>query len=224
MGSSLKRTSLQHITLPAYVALAVWASVFGPQADGNRVRDPRDFSFAWVASGGEIVRQEGAGVVERAAAVGTQTVEPERSPRVATSSGGRSVQGEARPENRLSIPRIGLELQLGSYGDCNGLAPVPSMTAFRYRCAPASVVVIVGHSPGPLSGLKALRAGDVLLYWNGAGDKLGSEVAAIHYEPLTEASKYGQDGSFPHLVLVTCATPDGAKDLVVVGNRFGPIA
>ncbi len=146
------------------------------------------------------------------------------APNAANVSPGSTTRPPApRPparRNWLAIPRLGLDLSLGTYSDCSGLSPVPHVTAYHYLCTPGQVAVVVGHSPGPFSSLRNASPGDLLIYWDSAGRQWQSQVGQVRYLNVSEASKYDQDGSFPHVVLVTCAKPDGSQDLVVVGNRM----
>ncbi|GAC1575445.1 MAG: hypothetical protein NVS3B24_04090 [Candidatus Dormibacteria bacterium] len=78
------------------------------------------------------------------------------------------------------------------------------------------MIELVGHNPGPFSPAVRSRVGDAVTYWDDGGASHRYTVSSIVRIPAIEASMMGQDGSYSHLVLITCAVPDGSVDWVVL--------
>jgi sortase (surface protein transpeptidase) len=76
----------------------------------------------------------------------------------------------------------------------------------------------MGHNPGPFTPIADARAGQAVFYWDATGVEHPFVIATVTRQPHDHADESAQDGSFPHLVLVTCAVPDGSIDWVVVAQ------
>ncbi|MEP7104576.1 MAG: hypothetical protein ABI838_01855, partial [Chloroflexota bacterium] len=72
------------------------------------------------------------------------------------------------PRNRLESADGSLRVDVGSYTDCSGLAPVPRDAAELDPCF-AGRYYFVGHNPGVFTPLMRLGAGDLITYHDPSG-------------------------------------------------------
>lgn len=123
-----------------------------------------------------------------------------------------------RRSNWISAPDVNLGVRVGHYTDCSGAAPLTRSEAQTYDCTPADLTVILGHNPGVFTPLVRARVGERVDYWDGSGADRAFSISEIHRVTKEESYPYVQDGSHTHLVLVTCAVPDGSIDWVILAE------
>jgi hypothetical protein len=84
-------------------------------------------------------------------------------------------------------------------------------------CSPS-----LGTTPGVFTPLLQTRSRDRVIYSNG-GQQSIYEIQASALVSPEAASQAGQDGSFRHMVLAKCATPDGSAYWIFLANLIdGP--
>jgi len=110
----------------------------------------------------------------------------------------------------VAVPRIGLRVALVDYTDCTGVTPLTRRSGARWDCTPPGVAQLVAHNPGLFTPLLQARRGDEVDYFDGVSLErytIETEVRTSHHA----STSYALDGSFPHLVMTTCAIPDGTE-------------
>ena len=110
----------------------------------------------------------------------------------------------------LSIPSIGLRVAVTDYTDCSGSTPMTRSTAVQFACTPDAVLAIMGHNPGIFTPLLQARPGDQVIYSVGAAQSTYVIRSSERMSPEA-ASRAGEDGSYAHMVLATCAAPDASS-------------
>jgi sortase (surface protein transpeptidase) len=118
----------------------------------------------------------------------------------------------------LSIPSLGMHLSLGVYADCNGVAPMTRLTAVRVTCIPEPLVWLAGHNPGVFTPLTRLRRGAEVDYWDSSSRGSRYRLADIERVSPGQAGGYATDLSHAHLVLQTCALPDGSQVWLLIAE------
>jgi sortase (surface protein transpeptidase) len=116
--------------------------------------------------------------------------------------------------NTIVIPRLGLSLQVGWYGDCLGRAPVARWGAWRWSCAGANNTYIMAHNPGTFTPILGLHAGDIVQY----GDPSGRvHTYRVSYTTIVSNTQLWPLSATPSsaLTLQTCWTWDGSRDFIV---------
>ena len=116
--------------------------------------------------------------------------------------------------NTIVIPRLGVNLSVGWYGDCLGRAPVPHWGAWRWSCAGANNTYIMAHNPGTFTPILGLRAGDIVLYGDPSGQVHTYRVSYTTIVSNTQLWPLGAT-SAASLTLQTCWTWDGSRDFIV---------
>jgi hypothetical protein len=107
------------------------------------------------------------------------------------------------------VPSVGLQVGVVDYADCTGGTPMTRASAVHFMCTPAAVVAFVGHNPGVFTPLLRTQTGDRVTYvHDGVSDVY--VIGDGHRVSPQEAAAYTQDGSYPHMVLTTCAEPDSS--------------
>lgn len=116
--------------------------------------------------------------------------------------------------NTIVIPRLGLDLPVGWYGDCLGQAPVPRWGAWRWSCAGANNTYIMAHNPGTFTPILRLQVGDVVEY--------GDPTGRVHNYRVSSTTIVSNTTLWPlaatdavSLTLQTCWTWDGTRDFIV---------
>ncbi len=127
-----------------------------------------------------------------------------------------------RPGSTLLVPSVGLQVGVVDYADCTGDTPMTRADAVHFLCTPAAVVAFVGHNPGVFTPLLRTQPGDRVSYLHdGTSDVY--VIGAVHRVSPQEAAAYTQDGSYPHMVLTTCAEPDSSAYWVYLATPLnGP--
>jgi sortase (surface protein transpeptidase) len=110
----------------------------------------------------------------------------------------------------LAVPSVGLRIPVVDYRDCSGLEPMTRATAVQYTCTPDEVLALMGHNPGVFTPLLRTHPGDRVIYSDGLVQSIYEIRSAARVSP-DAASRAGQDGSFPHMLLATCAAPDASS-------------
>ena len=116
--------------------------------------------------------------------------------------------------NTIVIPRLGLSLPVGWYGDCLGRAAVPRWGAWRWSCAGANNTYIMAHNPGTFTPILGLHASDIVEY----GDPSGRvHTYRVSYTTIVSNTQLWPLGATPSsaLTLQTCSTWDGSRDFIV---------
>jgi sortase (surface protein transpeptidase) len=116
--------------------------------------------------------------------------------------------------NNVVIPRIGLNLSVGWYGDCLGRAAVPRWGAWRWSCAGANNTYIMAHNPGTFTPILGLRVGDIVRYGDASGRVHTYRVTSTTIVSNTQMWPLGAT-AVPSLTLQTCWTWDGSRDFIV---------
>ena len=116
--------------------------------------------------------------------------------------------------NTIVIPRLGLSLPVGWYGDCLGRAPVPHWGAWRWSCAGANNTYIMAHNPGTFTPILALHAGDIVRYGDSSGRVHTYRVSYTTIVSNTQLWPLGATDAVS-LTLQTCWTWDGSRDFIV---------
>jgi hypothetical protein len=111
----------------------------------------------------------------------------------------------------VEIPDVQLGVSVADYADCAGRQPLQRSTAARDRCMAAPLVWLVGHNPGVFTPLLGLNRGGEVDYWDSSGDPQRYDVVDIKRLSAFAAASYATDHGHPHLVLQTCAVPDGSE-------------
>jgi len=111
-----------------------------------------------------------------------------------------------------------MTLAVADYTDCDAQAPLTRSAAARDWCEPQSVVLLLGHSPGPFSSLVRARPGDLVFYWDAARARHDYSIAFAVRSRAADDEQYYRDSPYPHLVLHTCAVPDGSEVLDLVAS------
>ena len=141
-----------------------------------------------------------------------------RSPVRPTAVRTKPTPAAVARSNWIADGAVGLGVQVGHYTDCSGTRALPRDQAQIFDCAAPGVLAILGHNPGVFTPLVRARLGERVDYWDGEGHRLAFTINEVHRVNLTETWTYIQDGSRPHLVLVTCALPDGSVDWIMVAE------
>jgi sortase (surface protein transpeptidase) len=116
--------------------------------------------------------------------------------------------------NTIVIPRLGLSLPVGWYGDCLGRAAVPRWGAWRWSCAGANNTYIMAHNPGTFTPILGLRAGDIVEYGDPSARVHTYRVSYTTIVSNTQLWPLGATSSST-LTLQTCWTWDGSRDFIV---------
>jgi len=116
--------------------------------------------------------------------------------------------------NSIVIPRLGLSLPVGWYGDCLGRLAVPRWGAWRWSCAGANNTYIMAHNPGTFTPILALHAGDIVQYGDPSGRVHTYRVSSTTIVSNTQLWPLGATGAST-LTLQTCWTWDGSRDFIV---------
>src|SRR5438445_509245 len=87
--------------------------------------------------------------------------------------------------------------------------PAPPPARARDWCAASPVVYLVGHNYGPFTPLLGAHVGDLVRYWDASGVPTTYHITGITRVPSSALPPYMTDASHPHLVMQTCAVPDG---------------
>jgi|GEM_PF-6052581 len=116
--------------------------------------------------------------------------------------------------NQIVIPRLGVNLYVGWYGDCLGRAAVPHYGAWRWSCAGANNTYIMAHNPGTFTPILGLRAGDIVQYGDPAGRVHTYRVSSTTIVSNTQIWPLGAT-AVSSLTLQTCWTWDGSRDFIV---------
>jgi hypothetical protein len=116
--------------------------------------------------------------------------------------------------NTIVIPRVGLSLPVGWYGDCLGRAVVPHWGAWRWSCAGANNTYIMAHNPGTFTPILGLHAGDIVQYGDASGRVHTYRVSYTTIVSNTQLWPLGASSSSA-LTLQTCWTWDGSRDFIV---------
>jgi sortase (surface protein transpeptidase) len=116
--------------------------------------------------------------------------------------------------NQIIIPRLGVSLYVGWYGDCLGRAAVPRYGAWRWSCAGANNTYIMAHNPGTFTPILGLRAGDIVKYGDPAGRIHTYRVSSTTIVSNTQMWPLGAT-AVSSLTLQTCWTWDGSRDFIV---------
>ncbi|MGI8609341.1 MAG: sortase domain-containing protein [Candidatus Dormibacteria bacterium] len=146
------------------------------------------------------------------------SVIPPRRPATVVRASVPSRPAPSPRANWFAAPAVGLSVPIEIYSDCSGLAPLTRSGGARYSCAPPGVVVLVGHNPGPFTPMTKVRMGDSVTYWDELGLRHQFFLRSPERLSHDQASALAQDGSRPHLVLITCGVPDGSVDWVIEGE------
>jgi Sortase domain len=123
----------------------------------------------------------------------------------------------ARPAvhaNNIVVPRLGLNLPVGWYGDCLGRAAVPRWGAWRWSCAGANNIYVMAHNPGTFTPILGLHAGDIVEYGDPSGRVHTYRVTSTTIVSNTQLWPLGATAQ-SSLTLQTCWTWDGSRDFIV---------
>ncbi|MDQ6709303.1 MAG: sortase, partial [Candidatus Dormibacteraeota bacterium] len=123
----------------------------------------------------------------------------------------------ARPAvgaNWMVIPRLGVSLSVGWYGDCLGRAVVPHYGAWRWSCAGSNNTYIMAHNPGTFTPILGIRAGDIVQYGDPSGRVHTYRVTSTTIVSNTQMWPLGAT-AVSSLTLQTCWTWDGSRDFIV---------
>jgi Sortase domain len=110
--------------------------------------------------------------------------------------------------NWIVIPRLGVSLPVGWYGDCSGRAVVPHWGAWRWSCAGSNNTYIMAHNPGTFTPILGLHAGDLVQYGDPYRVSSTTIVSNTQMWPLGSTA-------VSTLTLQTCWTWDGTRDFIV---------
>ena len=116
--------------------------------------------------------------------------------------------------NWIVIPRLGVSLPVGWYGDCLGRAVVPHWGAWRWSCAGSNNTYIMAHNPGTFTPILGLRAGDTVQYGDPSGRVHTYRVSSTTIVSNSQLWPLGAT-AVPSLTLQTCWTWDGSRDFIV---------
>jgi Sortase domain len=116
--------------------------------------------------------------------------------------------------NWIVIPRLGVSLPVGWYGDCSGRAVVPHWGAWRWSCAGSNNTYIMAHNPGTFTPILALHAGDLVRYGDPSGRVHTYRVSSTTIVSNTQLWPLGST-AVSTLTLQTCWTWDGTRDFIV---------
>lgn len=116
--------------------------------------------------------------------------------------------------NWIVIPRLGVSLPVGWYGDCMGRAVVPHWGAWRWSCAGSNNTYIMAHNPGTFTPILGLRAGDTVQYGDQSGRVHTYRVSSTTIVSNSQLWPLGATSSST-LTLQTCWTWDGSRDFIV---------
>jgi hypothetical protein len=116
--------------------------------------------------------------------------------------------------NWIVIPRLGVSLPVGWYGDCLGRVAVPHWGAWRWSCAGSNNTYIMAHNPGTFTPILGLRAGDVVRYGDPSGRVHTYRVSSTTIVSNTQMWPLGST-AVSTLTLQTCWTWDGTRDFIV---------
>jgi hypothetical protein len=86
-------------------------------------------------------------------------------------------QPQPGPKNRLRIADGSLDLPVGVYTDCSGMAPVSYEGAAIDSCL-GGRLYFIGHNPGPFAPLRDLGVGSTIVYYDGSGMPHGLRIVA----------------------------------------------
>ena len=81
------------------------------------------------------------------------------------------------PRNRLRTADGALDVPVGIYTDCTGMAPVSYAGAAIDTCL-GGRYYFIGHNPGPFTPLRNLGVGSVIVYYDGGGMPHGWRIVA----------------------------------------------
>ncbi|GAC1480531.1 MAG: hypothetical protein PVSMB9_05320 [Candidatus Dormibacteria bacterium] len=116
--------------------------------------------------------------------------------------------------NWIVIPRLGVSLPVGWYGDCLGRAAVPHWGAWRWSCAGSNNTYITAHNPGTFTPILGLHAGDLVQYGDPSGRVHTYRVSSTTIVSNTQLWPLGAT-PVSSLTLQTCWTWDGSRDFIV---------
>jgi len=123
----------------------------------------------------------------------------------------RAVVPAGPSRNRVAVPSVGIDVGVANVTDCEGTYPVPLTSAERNWCSPNDgMVYVIGHTPGIFVGLPAISTGQLVRYWNPAGQLQTYSVRSIERLSRDDVARAYADYDSPHIVLQTCATRNGA--------------
>ncbi|MDQ6883306.1 MAG: sortase [Candidatus Dormibacteraeota bacterium] len=159
----------------------------------------------------------GAATTAYEAAIATQVA---TAPVVAAAPAAPAAVAPPRPvrsavgANWIVVPRLGVSLSVGWYGDCLGRAVVPHYGAWRWSCAGANNTYIMAHNPGTFTPILGIRAGDLVQYGDPSGRVHSYQVTSTTIVSNTQMWPLGAT-AVSSLTLQTCWTWDGSRDFIV---------
>jgi hypothetical protein len=111
------------------------------------------------------------------------------------------------------VPSVGISQFVADYTDCSGQADPPRVSVARTMCSPDNLVYLVGHNPGTFAPLLGAHPGDLVRYWDHAGQASTFRIAAVERIKRYD-NKDINDRTVHKLVMQTCATADGSQDWI----------
>jgi len=116
--------------------------------------------------------------------------------------------------HRIEAPTVGLSVAVVDYSDCTGATLLTRVAAASFACTDPDHPLVMGHNPGVFTPLTRVRTGDEIRYWDARGLRTYrvSTIERVRYGDVWQRVLIR--GS--HLVLMTCAVPDGSRDWVFV--------
>jgi hypothetical protein len=122
-----------------------------------------------------------------------------------------------RPRNRLRSNDGSLDVAVGTYSDCTGMAEVTHDGAAIDTCL-GGRLYFIGHNPGPFTPLRRLGVGSQVTYFDDSG--------VAHTWRIIETRTWSRWAGSPPLVsrnvvaqFQTCITPDGNWDEILDAVR-----
>lgn len=108
------------------------------------------------------------------------------------------------------MPSVGISIPVVDSADCSGATPLTRTAAARDVCTPPAVTALIGHNPGVFTPLLRTHPGDSVVYEPASGGSQRFSIQDPSGLSPQQAAVITQDSSFRHLVLLTCAVPDGS--------------